>query len=201
MQLTQIKENLESLGYTVSLFDTVNEANAYLAEKIQNTSVGVGGCMTAEEMGLIPILEKNNRIVWHWKPSKEYDSAQLLKLAVSTDIYISSVNAIAQSGEIVNIDGTCNRIASTLYGHKKVYFIAGTNKIAPDFDGAVWRARNVAAPLNARRLGRDTPCAQGELKCHNCKSPQRICKSLNILWQKPGGCDCEIVLINQKLGY
>lgn len=201
MQLTQIKENLEALGYTVSFFDTVKEANAYLCEKIQNTTVGIGGSMTVEEMGLLPLLQKNNEVAWHWKPTQTRDAAQMLKIAAATEIYLSSVNAIAQSGEIVNIDCTCNRLSSTLYGHKKVYFIAGTNKITPDCEAAVWRARNIASPLNARRLGRKTPCAQGEVKCHNCKSPERICKSLNIMWQKPGGCDCEIVLINQKLGY
>ena len=74
--------------------------------------------------------------------------------------------------------------------------------MAPDYDAALWRARNVAAPLNARRLGRNTPCAQGdEIKCYNCKSPERICRALTVLWRVPGGSQYEVVLVDEELGY
>ena len=103
---------------------------------------------------------------------------------------------------LINIDGTCNRVGGLLYGHEKVYLVVGVNKIAPDYDAALFRARNVAAPLNARRLDRKTPCAQGkELKCYNCASPERICRALTVLWTKPGGADYEIVLIDEPMGY
>ena len=80
--------------------------------------------------------------------------------AFTSDVYLSSVNALAATGEIINIDGACNRVAATLYGHKKVYFVLGSNKIAADYDSALFRARNGAAPLNAQRLARKTPCAR-----------------------------------------
>lgn len=126
---------------------------------------------------------------------------EVRSLAATAEIYISSVNALAQTGEIINIDGACNRIASICYGHKKVYLIVGKNKIAPDYNTALYRARNVAAPKNARRLGKKTPCAVNADKCYNCKSPDRICRALSVLWTKPSLCDYEIVLINEDLGF
>jgi hypothetical protein len=82
-----------------------------------------------------------------------------------------------------------------------VYFVVGRNKIAPDFHSALHRARNIAAPMNARRLGKNTPCATGELRCHDCQSPERICRALTVLWTKPTSCPYEVVLIDEDLGY
>ena len=91
--------------------------------------------------------------------------------------------------------------ASTLYGHQKVYFVIGTNKIAPDYDAALWRARNIAAPLNARRLERKTPCVKTG-RCMNCSSPERICRGLVVLWEKPALIpEVEVVIIEQELGF
>ena len=92
-------------------------------------------------------------------------------------------------------------MASTLFGHKRVYFVVGSNKIAPDYDAALWRARNIAAPQNAQRLKRKTPCAVKGDRCYDCSSPERICRELVVLWNKPMGVDTmEIVLIDQDLG-
>ena len=90
--------------------------------------------------------------------------------------------------------------ASTLYGHQKVYFVIGTNKIAPDYDAALWRARNIAAPLNARRLERKTPCVKAG-RCMNCSSPERICRGLVVLWEAISGMKMEVVLIDEELGF
>jgi len=111
------------------------------------------------------------------------------------------VNGIAETGEIVNIDNTGNRVAATLYGHKKVYLVAGLNKVAPDLSGAIDRARNIAAPPNAKRLGKKTPCAVKGDRCYDCKSPERICRTLNVLWERPTGSVYEVILINENLGY
>lgn len=115
-------------------------------------------------------------------------------------MYLSSVNALAETGEIVNIDGAGNRVASTLYGHKKVYLIISRNKLAADYDGALWRARNVAAPKNAQRLNRKTPCAIKGDRCYDCKSPDRICCGLVVLWRPMMGQDIEIILVDEDLG-
>ena len=116
-------------------------------------------------------------------------------------MYISSVNGLAETGEIVNIDGTGNRVVGTICGHEALYLLVGVNKIAPDYDQALWRARNIAAPKNAQRLKRKTPCAEKGDRCYNCSSPERICRALTVLWKKPNGIPyAEVILINQELG-
>ena len=90
-----------------------------------------------------------------------------------------------------------------LYGHERLVIVAGVNKLAPDLERAVFRARNIAAPKNARRLHRETPCALTDPpRCHVCRSPQRICRGLSILMEPMGGVGCtQVVLIGQTLGY
>ena len=118
-------------------------------------------------------------------------------------MYICSANAIAETGEIVNIDGAGNRVSATLYGHERVIFIAGVNKIAPDYESALYRARNVAAPLNAKRLHKQTPCAlSAQMRCYDCASPDRICCGVvTLLRPLYGNKETEVVLVNEPLGY
>lgn len=92
-------------------------------------------------------------------------------------------------------------MAAIFYGHEKVYLVAGENKIAKDYDSALYRARNIAAPLNAKRLGMNTPCAKMGDRCYNCKSPERICRGLSVLWEKPIAGEIEVVLIHEELGF
>lgn len=192
---TKLTKNLEERDFTVRTFATAAEAADYLDKEIDGVSVGFGGSMTVQEMGLYPRLAAHNNAVWHW------DKAGLEQAAV-TDVYIASVNGLAETGELINIDGTGNRVASTLFGHKKVYFVVGKNKIAPDYDKALWRARNIASPKNAQRIGVNTPCAVKGDKCYDCKSPQRICRGLVVLWEKPKAIESmEVILIDEDLGY
>jgi len=191
----KLRETLEKLGYGVSCFETAQQAADYLDGAIDGVSVGFGGSVTLQQLELYPRLSTHNEVIWHWEGRAHTE-------AIATDVYVTSVNGLAETGEIINIDGTGNRVASTMYGHKKVYLVVGVNKIAPDYDAALWRARNIAAPLNARRLNRQTPCALGdEVKCYNCSSPDRICRALTVLWSKPSSCQIEVVLVNQDLGY
>ena len=115
-------------------------------------------------------------------------------------MYLSSANGLAETGEVINIDGIGNRVASTLYGHKKLYFIIGKNKLAPTYDEALWRARNIAAPKNAQRLGKTTPRAVKGDRCYDCKSPDRICRGLVVPWGPSMGVETEIVLVDEDLG-
>ena len=165
-------------------------------KNVQNLSV-----IDIREMGLYDKLSLKNKVYWHWKLQDDMTVIEARALARSASIYLSSVNGIAETGEIVNIDGDGNRVSEIMYGHKKVYFIIGKNKIAKDCEGALYRARNIAAPLNAKRLNKRTPCAFKTDKCYNCKSPDRICRGLNILWSKPESCAYEVILINEELGY
>ena len=199
MQLDILQKNIEARGFSFRYFDTAAQAADYLTDSIAGKTVGMGGSMTLLDMGLYERLQTHNDVVWHWKTP----GAETLARAASAPVSLSSVNGIAETGELINIDGTGNRIAATLYHREKVYLVAGVNKVAPTFEEALWRARNVAAPLNARRLSRKTPCAlKEELKCYDCKSPDRICNGLTVLWRKLGGVkECELVLIGQDLGY
>lgn len=201
MDFTVLKENLQRLGYQVTEFDTKEAAVRYLDNSIDNRSVGFGGSMTLKEMGLYDTLTKHNQVLWHWNVPEGKSGAEILKEAQTADIYISSINGIAQTGEIINIDGNCNRVAGMMFGHEKVYLVAGENKVADDYEKALYRARNIAAPLNAKRLGKKTPCAVKGDRCYNCTSPERICRGLSVFWTKPSGREYEIILIHENLGY
>lgn len=199
MDFTNLNKTLERLGYAVSCFAAGADAAAYLNEQIDGKTVGFGGSVTLRELGLFDSLSAHNTVNSHWNPLGGITDA--LREAAHTDVYLSSVNALAETGEIINIDGTGNRVSSMLYGHDKVYLVIGRNKIAPDYDRALWRARNIAAPKNAMRLGVKTPCAVKGDRCYNCKSPQRICRALVVLWECVKSCEIEIVLVDEDLGY
>ena len=188
-------DNLAQRGFTVHCFDTAQQAADYLDGQIDQTSVAFGGSVTVQEMGLYPRLAAHNQAIWHWEGGDA-------KAAMNTEVYITSVNGLAETGELINIDGNGNRVASTLYGHRRVYFVVGVNKLAPDYDAALWRARNIASPKNAQRLKKKTPCAVKGDRCYDCNSPDRICRGLTVLWRPLNGADVtEVLLINQDLGY
>lgn len=201
MNFESLKQNLEERGYQVSCFSTVKEAAEYLDAQLDGKTIGFGGSVTLEEMGLYEKLAGHNRVFWHHRIPEGKTAEEIRKEADKAEVYFSSVNGIAETGEIINIDGRCNRVASICYGHQKVYLVAGKNKLAPDYEGALWRARNIAGPLNAKRLGRKTPCAVKADKCYDCKSPDRICRNLSVLWEVPLGLEMEVVLIAENLGY
>ena len=190
-----LRKNLEAKGYATSYFATAKEASDYLNAQLDGTTVAFGGSTTLSEMGLYDSLSTHNTVFWHWKGNAPADAAQ-------AEYYLSSVNGVSETGELINIDGVCNRVSETLFGHKKVFFVIGCNKIAPDYDAALFRARNTAAPLNARRLNKQTPCAVGdEIRCFDCKSPERVCHAMTALWTAPGGAQYEVVIVDEKLGY
>lgn len=193
--LKKAAENLEKLGYRVKIFATKEQAADYLDGAIDATTVGVGGSMTVQELGLYDRLAKHNDIHWHWVGGPAEREA-----ALNTNVYLTSANGLAETGEIVNIDGGGNRVSSTLYGHEKVYFIIGRNKLAPTYEEALWRARNIAAPKNAARLGSKTPCAVKADRCYDCKSPERICRGLVVLWGPMLAFETEIILVDEDLG-
>jgi NAD-dependent dihydropyrimidine dehydrogenase PreA subunit len=200
MNIENTIRNLKRRGFQARYFQTKEEAAAELAASLRHTTIGIGGCKTADQMGLYEILSAENEVIWHWK-SEDRDAAQIS--AAHAKVYIMSANALSETGEIVNIDGNGNRIASMFYGHERVIFLVGINKLAPDLTAAIDRARNVASPLNARRFGRKTPCVLSEpMRCHDCSSPERICKGLAILMEKMSSiAEMDVYLIGEELGY
>lgn len=199
MNVQRTMDSLTRAGFAVRYFDTTKEAADYLAGSIRGKTVGIGGSMTIEQMGLYDRLAQNNTVYWHWRTN----DLETRTAAAGAEVYLSSANAIAETGEIVNIDGSGNRVAATLYNHERVVFVVGVNKIAEDYESAVFRARNVAAPLNTRRLGLKTPCAVGnEIKCYNCASKDRICCGVvTLLWPMRSVKVTEVVLVGERLGY
>ena len=194
--LDTVKKNLEDRGYAVEVFASGVEAAAYLDGAVDGKSVGFGGSMTLDQLGLYDALGKHNTVVWHWKQ----DAGPARREGMFTDVYLSSANGLAETGEIINIDGNGNRVAATLFGHEKVYLVIGRNKLAPTYEEALWRARNIASPKNAQRLGKKTPCAVKGDRCYDCKSPDRICRGLVTLWGPMMGMETEILLVDEDLG-
>ncbi len=202
MDFTALTKNLAALGYTVSCFDSKEEASDYLNRQLDQTSVGFGGSATVKQMGLYESLSAHNEVWWHAAPPEGMTAQEAMKKAAAADNYISGVNGIAETGEIVEIDNTGNRVASIAYGHKKVYLLVTENKVEPTFEKALWRARNVASPQNAKKYQKKTPCvAFEENKCFDCRSPERLCNILMVLWNKPRSCDYEILLIHENMGF
>lgn len=195
MDLTVMAETLDALGYITRIFLTKTEASDYLNAEIHGQTVGFGGSMTLEELRLWERLSTHNTVYSH------LHGYSLGPEAANAQIYISSVNGIAETGEIILIDGIGNRASSVLYGHKKVYLVIGRNKIAPNYSQAVWRARNIAAPLNAHRKKMATPCAQKGDHCYNCHTMERICRAMVTMWCPMSSMQTEIILINEDLGF
>lgn len=200
MDIQTLKKNFENHKFHTSFFETKEEAGAYLKEQIRGELVGFGGSVTLRDMGLDRILKENNEVVWHWLD--DMPAAEARRKAMNASVYILSANGVSETGELVNIDGTGNRVAASLFGPKRVYYVVGKNKIAPDLHSAINRAKNVACTKNAVRLGVKTPCAAaGGERCYDCSSPARICNATVILERPMNGMETEIVFVNEELGY
>ena len=198
MNLQEVKARLEENNFTVQIFETKEEAADYLDRAIDGKTVGMGGSMSLAELKTFERLSTHNEVFSHQTGNAD----EQRRKAATADVYLLSANALAaDTGEILNIDGTGNRVSASLYGHEKVYFIAGKNKISPNFAAAYERMRNVVAPKNAQRLHRKTPCAEKADKCYNCKSPDRICNALVVHYKCMKGMEMEVVLVNEDLGY
>lgn len=201
MNIEKAISNFKKNGFEAVYFETKEKAAEYLDSKIDGVTVSYGGSMTIGEMNILPLLAKHNTLRSHWKVPEGMTKEEVMKLASSTDVYLTSANGASENGELVNIDGTGNRVASTLYGHKKVYFIVGKNKFEENLEKAIFRARNISAPRNAQRLCRKTPCAVKADRCYDCDSPERICRGFVVHTRKMTSCETEIIIIGEDLGY
>ncbi len=164
----------------------------------EGSSVTMGGGMSIHEIGLSQALKEGN---WHFIDRDQIaDKRAAMLAAYDADVFLSSVNAMTEDGILVNIDGNANRVSAIAQGPKKVLFIVGMNKVCDDIDGAMKRARNVAAPSNAQRFGLSTPCAKTGA-CMNCKSPDTICCQFLItrFSRHPGRI--HVILVNDFLGF
>ena len=164
----------------------------------EGSSIGMGGCMSAHEIGLVEALK--NGAYDFIDRDKATDKRAAMLAAYDADFFLSSVNAMTEDGVLVNIDGNSNRVSAIAQGPKKVIFIVGMNKVCSDVDGAMKRARNVAAPVNAQRFGLSTPCAKTG-SCMNCKSPDTICCQFLITRFSRHEGRIHVILVNDNLGF
>lgn len=164
----------------------------------EGSSVTMGGGMSVHEIGLVEALKagKYNFI----DRDAMTDKRAAMLAAYDADFFLSGANAITEDGILVNIDGNANRVSAIAQGPRKVIFIVGMNKVCDDVDGAMKRARNVAAPTNAQRFGLSTPCARTG-SCMNCKSPDTICCQFLITRFSKHPGRIHVILVNDALGF
>lgn len=199
MNIELLQKNFIGKGFNFTFFQTTDEANAFISQLIPvNATVGFGGSMTVKEMRLLDALEGRNLLHRDLHPDTE--PAKLMADMHTADWYVSSANALAESGDIINIDGRGNRVGEIINGPKNILIVAGVNKITKDIASGIERTRNIASPPNCVRLNKKTPCAITG-KCSYCNSPDTICRATVILHHPTTGKNVFIVLINQDLGY
>ncbi len=180
--------------YAVNKEDALKQALELIPE---GSTITMGGCMSAHEIGLIKALEDGN---YNYLDRAKMDPREGLMAAYDSDIFLSSANAITNDGIMVNIDGNANRVSCIAQGPKKVVFIVGMNKVCADLDSAMKRARNVAAPCNAQRFDVKTPCKETG-KCFDCKSPDTICCQFLITRFSKHAGRIHVILVNDNLGF
>ncbi len=164
----------------------------------EGSSVTMGGAMSAHEIGLVEALKAGN---YNFIDRDQYeDKRAAMLMAYDADVFLTSANAMTEDGVLVNIDGNANRVSAIAQGPKKVVLIAGMNKVCSDVDGALKRARNVAAPINAQRFGLNTPCSKTGA-CMDCKSPDTICCQFLITRYSKHPGRIHVILVNDNLGF
>ena len=164
----------------------------------EGSTVTMGGGMSVHEIGLPAALKEGNYNFIDRDEMKDKRAALLA--AYDADFFLMSTNAMTEDGILVNIDGNSNRVSALAQGPRKVIIIAGMNKVCDDVDGAMKRARNVAAPINAQRFGLDTPCSRTGA-CMNCKSPDTICCQFLITRYSRHAGRIHVILVNDSLGF
>jgi len=167
--------------------------------------VGLGGSVTLRELGLPDKLRgRGHEVADHWEAVRRGATSdevlEIRRQQINSDVFITSTNAVTENGELINIDGGGQRVAAMIFGPKRVVVVAGINKIVSDLQGGLDRVRNIASPMNARRLNRKTPCVVTGI-CSDCDSPDRICNATTIIHKKMGNTDIAIILVGEKLGY
>lgn len=179
-----------------------NQALNIIREMInENTTVAWGGSMTLDEIGLPEMLKNINcKIYDRFAPVDPQGKREMFGKIATADYYFMSTNAITIDGQLVNIDGNGNRVASLIHGPQNVVVVVGMNKVTTSVEAAMDRVQNIAAPANAIRLGLDTPCAK-DGHCHHCFNPQCICSHIVITRRTSTPGRIKVILVDQSLGY
>ena len=192
---------LQKRGYIVHTAGGGGQAKAIALDLIGAGSVGCGGSMSAVEIGLLDALRAQGNVLYDHQNTPRPERPAVFKGAAASDWYLCSTNAITRDCKLVNLDSTGNRVSGMFFGPKRVLLVIGKNKFVETLDAAEQRIHEVAAPLNAKRLGRNTPCVQTG-KCADCYSPERICRVMSVISMPPGGLEAmHLLLVDEALGY
>ena len=195
----KVIKGLQSRNMTGYYAATREEALRIALSLIEKgSSVTMGGALSAHEIGLVDAVKTGD---YRFIDRNAYaDKRQAMLDAYDADWFLSSVNAMSDDGELVNIDGNANRVSAIAQGPKHVLFIVGMNKVCSDLDSAMKRARGIAAPTNAQRFGLSTPCSRTGA-CMNCKSPDTICCQFLITRFSRHKDRIHVILVNDNLGF
>ena len=202
-RIVRTMEAFRKNRYDVSRFAGCTAAADYLAREIRGKRVGFGDSETLRALSLYERLSEYNEVIdppraGHVGGIEAFLAAG--REALMTDIFVLSANAITEQGHILNMDGAGNRVAGSLFGHEKTYFVVGINKLVPDIAAGIERIHRIAAPRNAHRKGKKTPCAKDGTRCYDCAALERICNALTIHYKKMSYRPMELVLIEEELG-
>ena len=197
----QLVKNLEKRHFEAYYCETKEAALRKALELIpENSSVGWGGAMSAQQIGLMKALSEGNfKTIDRDLATTPEQREQAMRDCLGADVFLTGANAISMDGQMVNIDGYGNRCAAIIYGPKSVIVIAGMNKVTDDLDSAIVRARTVAAPMNQQRFQLNTPCTKTGI-CADCKSEECICNQIVITRHcRPAG-RIKFLLVGEDLG-
>ncbi len=201
--LMQTIKNLKRNRISSVVFQTAAELLYFFDGEIKDSSiVGVGDSETLHSMNIYQYL-RNRKIHFldkYVSSLKKDEKRQIYLRNFAADYFLCSANAISAEGKIYNLDGNGSRVASVIYGPRKVFIIAGVNKIVANEEEAIKRIKNIAAPIDAKRLNKKTPCVFTG-KCENCSSPDKICNYMTIVQGQFDADRIKVIFINEKLGF
>jgi len=205
-KIVQVTLNsLRKNGFIAFYVPSKEEAFRKVLEMIPvDAKVGAGGSVTIRAIGLVKALvERGNPVADHWRAGlSEEELKEVRRRQLTSDVFLSSSNAVTMDGKLLNADGTGNRVAAMIFGPNKVIIVSCVNKIVKDVDEGIRRIRNVASPMNANRLGYKSPCGLTGLCTEDqCEPPERICHIITILERRPNETDTTVVLVGERLGY
>jgi hypothetical protein len=200
-------KNLLANNFEAKLAEDRDTVKQIVVGSISNDAIiGVGDSATVRQLEIVEEFEKKGFKTLNpfsreltVDPAKTMVRDNISRRIFSCDVLVSGTNAVTMDGKLVNIDAVGNRVASMIFGPRKVFIIAGKNKIVKDVDEALYRIKNLIAPFHARTKGFATPCAQTG-KCSNCSAQKRICSVISIIEKRPWRTQISVILVNEDLG-
>ncbi|MGI6450657.1 MAG: lactate utilization protein [Desulfitobacteriia bacterium] len=199
----RVVDKLQKNNFEATYCENRKEALAYIMDNIpEGTRIGVGGSATLREIGLVSGLRDKGFVLFdHNEPGLTLEEKTEMRYKQQTsDLFISSTNAITLKGELVNRDGLGNRVSAMMFGPKKVLVVAGINKVVKDFEEADQRIKMLAAPLNTKRHELPNPCLKTG-QCADCQSSSRICNMTTIIHRCPPLTKIQVIIIGEDLGF